>query len=292
MRSISFLIPTYNDICTELVFNLHKQASTLNIDFEIIVADDGSTINSVIEANRSINSLANCRYIERERNAGRAAIRNFLAKESKKPWLLFIDGDMTICRDNFAHVYATTAGDDIIIGGYSIGEASANNLRYVHEKRAEQSKTLLSRQQSPYKDFHTSNFMIRRDIILAHPFDERFRHYGYEDVFLGKKMKDHGISIVHIDNPVGFETFEDNLSFVVKTEEALNTLHQFRKELMGYSKLIETAASLERWHLASIVRFWHKLFGRLERNNLIGDTPKLWMFNIYRLGYYLSLNKQ
>ena len=43
IRSLSILIPTYNDPCFELVDTLRHQAEATGISYEIIVADDGST---------------------------------------------------------------------------------------------------------------------------------------------------------------------------------------------------------------------------------------------------------
>ena len=41
MKELSVLIPTYNDLCTELVTTLQQQAEKLGTSYEIIVADDG-----------------------------------------------------------------------------------------------------------------------------------------------------------------------------------------------------------------------------------------------------------
>ena len=53
---LSILIPTYNYDCYDLVKELHRQATELNIEFEIIVADDCSTIN--IANNKKINTFS------------------------------------------------------------------------------------------------------------------------------------------------------------------------------------------------------------------------------------------
>ena len=55
ISSLSVLIPTYNDCCLELVKQLKIQAdyevkaNNGKFIYEIIVADDGSTNNDVIE---------------------------------------------------------------------------------------------------------------------------------------------------------------------------------------------------------------------------------------------------
>ena len=282
MKHLSILIPTFNDVCTTLVTTLHEQAETLGIGYEILVADDGSTDKAVVEKNRQINSLSNCRLIEQPANQGRAAVRNFLARQATYPWLVFIDSDMVVCREDFLRRYAETTDASIVDGGVVIGQVQPGNLRSLYEKAAEQEHTFEKRQQSPYQDFHTANFMIERELMLQHPFDERFRYYGYEDVLFGKAMQQAGIPITHMDNPLSFEVFEDNAAFVAKTEEGLRTLYTFREELKGYSRLLDTMSRLPRTPL----RLWHKLFGKLEKQNLIGSHPSLLVFKLYKLGFF------
>ena len=104
-NELSILIPTYNCVCVELVRRLHQQAMATGIDFEIIVADDGSVDVSTIQANRAIATLPHCQFIERSENSGRAAIRNFLAQEASHAYLLYIDSDMTVVSDDFVSRY-------------------------------------------------------------------------------------------------------------------------------------------------------------------------------------------
>jgi glycosyltransferase involved in cell wall biosynthesis len=288
MRELSILIPTFNDPCSTLVRNLHQQAEALGMTYEILVADDGSTQQNVLEENRSINTLPHCQLIERRVNAGRAAIRNFLAQQAQYAWLLFVDSDMVVCREDFVKQYVTHEGNDIVYGGVVIGAAEEGNLRSLYEKAAEHEHTVEKRRQSPYQDFHTANFMIRKELMLQHLFDERFRYYGYEDVLLGKAMKQAGVAIDHIDNPLSFEVFEDNETFVAKTEEGLRTLHTFRDELKGYSRLLDRVDMLPM----GLVRLWHRLFGSIERRKLLGPHPSLTVFNLYKIGYYSTLQGQ
>ena len=284
MKEISILIPTYNDRCDNLVESLQQQASTLGVNYEIIVADDGSTDAGVLSANRSINQLPCCRVIECRENRGRAAIRNFLVQQAQYEWLLFIDGDMTMHSPDFLQRYLSAEGE-VVCGGVVIKGVVKGNLRSLYEKRHEHEHTATRRQQHPYQDFHTANFLIHRQTMTTHLFDERFRHYGYEDVLLGKRLKEDGISIHHIDNPLSFEIFESNDRFISKTEESLRTLYQFRDELQGYSGLLDLANRLPQ----SLVRYWHRHFRLWERRLLTGNHPSLLLFNIYRLGYFLSI---
>ena len=293
IAAISVLIPNYNHLCLPLVTQLQPQLEAATIPYEIIVAEDGSTDSALIEANSSIATLPCCRYIVRSENVGRAAIRNFLALEAQYEYLLFIDSDMTVVRPDFIGRYLAERDVTVIDGGVSIGGdpvALRGCLRFRYEKAEESSHTAEQRQASPYQHLHTANLLIRRDLMLAHPFDERFRHYGYEDVLLGKMLRRHRVVIRHIDNPMGFCTFEDNGQFVAKTEESLRTLYEFRDDLRGYSRLLTFVAGIHVPLVRSLIRLWHRLFQKAERRNLCGPRPSLLTFKIYRLGYYLSIS--
>lgn len=290
ITALSILIPTYNDLCVNLVDELRQQAEQTGIAFEILVADDGSTDTDIIRENSEITQWEHCHYLRQAENIGRAAIRNFLAKEAHYDWLLFIDSDMSIVRTDYLSEYISMEGADVIDGGVAIGgdaDALKGNLRYRYEKAAEHEHTVEIRQQNPYRDFHTANFLIRRDLMLTHPFDERFRYYGYEDVLFGKQLRGDHIAITHIDNPMGFCTFESNPDFVAKTEEGLRTLRQFRDELRGYSRLITLVEGIHLPIIISLIRCWHRLFGKWERKNLCGSHPSLRLFSLYKLGYFL-----
>ena len=309
INTLSILIPTYNHVCTELVESLQAQASSLpNLEYEILVADDGSTDEYTIEENRIINQLDNCRYIERETNVGRAAIRNFLAQQAKHPWLLFIDSNMDVILSEYLSNYLNQIKENnadfedsihikygVIYGGYQIKrddetkERLKNNLRYIFESRCTQNGDYRERQANPYRDFHTSNFIVQRSIILKYPFDERFYHYGYEDVLWGKTLKDNHILIKHIGNPLEYDHFIGNMSFVSKTEESLRTLYQFREELEGYSKIIDYVQRLKRWHLSHLCQKLFPLFSLPIKARLTGNKPSILWFNIYKFLYYIHL---
>ncbi len=287
-HEISILIPTFNDECDQLVVDLCHQLQPYPITWEIIVADDASTNMKIRETNHYIQQYPHCQYIERTINVGRAGIRNFLARQAHYEWLLFIDSDMRIPAD-FIDKYLNCEEADVVDGGIKIiPSRQKGNLRCLHELRTEKKHTLKYRLEHPYQDFHTANFLIRRPIMLTHPFDERFVKYGYEDVFLGKTLQDQHIPILHIDNPAIFEIFEDNASFIAKTEEGLRTLYQFREELKNYSHMIAKINRLRHYVPLSLIRLWHWVMGKWERQLLI-KHPNLRIFDLYRLGYYLCL---
>ncbi len=289
---LSILIPTYNDVCVDLVGSLCQQAGLIpRLSYEILVADDGSTMAESVKANEVINTYAHCKYLKREKNEGRSAIRNFLAQQAQYSLLLFIDSHMSVVNDDFLATYLSSRSHSLVYGGYTVHEddGKRSNLRYLYEMSCVDAQAAANRSASPYSNFHTSNFLIHREIMLARPLDERFKKYGYEDVLFGKQLKKAGIEIFHIDNPLGFNRFESNQRFLEKTEEGLRTLYEFRNELNGYSRLLELSNRLQKWHMSGLVRCLYDCFHLSIKKNLQGEKPSLFLFKVYRLTYFFSL---
>ena len=135
-REISILLPAYNNVCVPLVEELQRQAALLpGLQYEILVADDGSTCQEAISQNRLIGQWPCCRYIERKQNTGRSAIRNFLAREAQYGRMLFVDSDLHVCSPSFLKDYLEAEGDVVVGGILKGGDASrlASNLRYRYE---------------------------------------------------------------------------------------------------------------------------------------------------------------
>lgn len=317
--SISILIPTFNDSCFTLVSTLRDQLLAMEATtrweelkgaWEIIVADDCSTNAAVRAENAKIDSLNGCRVEWRTKNVGRAAIRNFLAQQAKGDWLLFIDSDMVIRRKDFVERYLTDLIDHkgVLYGGYEVNPPSGRSncsppmggagggalasLRYIYETKNAYKHSVEERRKQPYRDFHTSNFMISRDVMLRIPFNEDFKMYGYEDVLLGKQLEETGVPIHHIDNPVSFEIFETNEDFLRKTEESVRTQIEFSHLLGDYSTLIRTARRIESLHLTWLVRLMSKLFANRLRRYLCTGKPNIFALNVYKLMKYTDKDQK
>lgn len=306
---LSILLPSYNNVCVSLVQVLQRQADALRgklgkpFRYEIIVADDGSTDAACIDANRVIGDMLHCRYLRMEQNVGRAQIRNVLISESRGDYVLLIDSDLFLCDDNYLYKYATSTAD-VVYGGTRIGgeglamvdneantENLKGNLRYIYEKKAEPSHRAVFRQLRPNQEISVCNLYARRDIMEAHPFDSRFKAYGYEDVLFGKRLAESGIEVTHIDNPVLINEFEPNSVFVKKTEEAILTLCRFEQDLEGYSNLKTKVTTLGRYIPLSLFRLWHRIMKNKEKRNLTGSKPSLLLFKLYKLGFFLENRK-
>lgn len=284
MQGLSILIPVYCDSCVEQVKLLCGQCLGLQMPWEIVVADDGSPID-MASINEEIEDIEGCRLIKYPENIGRSGIRNFLAQQAHYDTLLYIDAGM-MPSERFIDTYVTHIGKaDVVVGSIRVAKEhiDLSNLRCKNELRAEHRSSVEKRNASPYTNFHSGNFMVRRQTMLDNPFRGEILTYGYEDTLFGKSLADKHISILHIDNPLYFVRFESNERFLEKTKEAMLTLYTYREELQGYSGLLRLVTRLQHWHLLWITVWISRWIMTAIKPFLIGKHPRLWMFNIYRI---------
>ena len=294
MRMLSILIPTKDYDCHILVEELHRQGESLGLPYEIIIGEDG-TAEENLRLNRMADSLTHCRRIIKKTNIGRAAIRNLLARESRYPNLIFIDCDAVVEKDDFLRLYADALKDyDVVCGALYHANEQPNDecsLRYRYEKEADKQRDAITRSKAPYDKFTTFNFAIKKDIFTSILFDESITRYGYEDALFGKELKRRGIPIGHIDNKLLHSGLESNAVFLAKSEQALATLLTI-EDRMESTPLLATLRKMRALHLENIFMIYWNLRKKSLRRNLLGRKPSLLKFKIYKLGYYISLQRK
>lgn len=290
VEQLSILIPTYNDVCYDMVDEIVKQASNTigSCKWEVIVAEDGSTDSNSIFQNNKIEHFPHCRHLILKENIGRAAIRNHLAKEAHYDRLLFIDAGLSL-PPYFLKKYILADQADVVCGGVGISGLHSSNLRFLYESEACTRFSPEKRSSNPYKSFRTSNFMILKDVMISHPLRSDIKTYGYEDVIFGMDLEKSHTSICHIDNPARYKFFEPNDIYINKVEESMYTLACLSEELHGYSPLLDTTIKLRAMYLLPILRLLYNLIGKMLRKKLTGDKPSLSALKIYKLLYFASI---
>mgnify|MGYP005990749537 CR=1 FL=1 len=292
---LSILIPIYNFNVVDFVTDLQSQASECNVDFEILCLDDGSTLFKV--ENKGVENLINVTYTELPENVGRSKIRNLLAEKAQYSNLLFLDCDSSTRDNQFVRRYIDNISPtDVIYGGRCYEEISPVDANtYFRWWYGVQRETISvgQRLKQPYHSFMTNNFLIPKSVYLAIKLDESLKGYGHEDTLFGLELKKRGVVIEHIQNPlchVGLESLEEYFS---KTEEGIRNL----KSLIGAKKIDDSVKLFRFYNL--LKRFGLKtiIFNYYAKNKLTilqrldKKEPNLMWFDLYKLGYLISLTK-
>ena len=100
-----------------------------------------------------------------------------------------------------------------------------------------------------------------------------------------------GIEVAHINNPVGFNHYDNNVVFVGKTIEGLHTLYAFRTELAGFSPIVRLERRLRRWRLDGAVLTVLNWMMPLLHRRIIGFKPSLAAFKLFKLCTYLRISQ-
>jgi glycosyltransferase involved in cell wall biosynthesis len=291
---ISILIPTYNYNVYPLVEKIHNQATESKLDFEIRVYDDCSP-NPVVE-NEAIQLLANGYYKKLEKNIGRSAIRNLLAEEAKYKTLLFLDADTMVFNNSFIHNYieAIEVNTQIIYGGivYQKEAPPAEEILRWKYGNSREALPVSERIKQPHLRFLTLNFLIKKEVFNVLKFNEEIPNLRHEDTLFALDAKKKNIRVQHIENPVTHLGLERSEVFLRKSNESVEALNLFVKE--GLIKPSETALSqkadtLQKQKLAGPIKYFYTLFKSVMEKNLLSKNPSLFIFDVYRLGYYLQI---
>jgi len=276
---LSILIPTYNCDCVSLCSFLSEQIASDAIDAEVIVMDDASTDVEIVERNRSINDLAYCRFVESKENIGIAKNRNHLADVAKGEYLLFLDADVYPVSSDFIKKYIDNKADDgVLCGGLTFrldGPVKMSPLRYLYGMKYEVKQP----------QFISLNFFLPASVFHKVRFNESFSKYGHEDTQFGADLQNAGYKVLKINNPVYHDNGDTSEQFVNKTRVAIDNLVEHRDLLLPTSRLLQLYEKLRVLPLGWLMKFLFKKFRQRMEKNLIGDSPSLLIYNIYRLSY-------
>ena len=183
---LSVLIPIYNYDCRRLINSLSAQAENLDVEYEILAFDDGSSL--FLEENREVKNLPHVVYRELGKNIGRSAIRNLLADEAHYPYLVFMDCDMQVVSDSYLKNYLDHIGEaPVICGGRSFcRKEDILNINFLHWIYG------TFREPKPGDDsgrmFLSNNFLIEKIVFEKVRFNEKIRNYGHEDTLFGVEL--------------------------------------------------------------------------------------------------------
>jgi hypothetical protein len=268
---LSILIPTYNYNVYPLVLELHKQCTDCEIEFEIISLDDYSKGFQI--ENQKINSITNCSFEILNKNIGRSAIRNLLARKATYSNLLFLDADTFPANNNFIPNYLKhiNTEEKIVYGG------------------------ILYKKENPYLSFLTLNFLIKKSILEKVSFNESIPNLRHEDTLFSYNLKQRKIKISHIENPVYHLGLDDLESAIKKESESITALkYLIDNKLLppDYVRLSKIFLTIKKLNIVFVFAYFYKITRLPFLKNLSSESPSLFIFDLYRLGYLCMLESK
>lgn len=266
---LSILIPTYNYDCQPLVDELNRQAEALNLEYEIIVLNDASTMDL---------HFSGCRQIDLETNAGRARGRNTLAENAKYSYLLFIDSDSMPAGSDYLRRWTELATEGCVIMGGRVYNEPTDREHSLLPKYGKRERN--RREGVTHASFTSPNFLIDKQVFNKVKFNEEIVKYGHEDTIFGIELHRLGIEYSATDNPVIHCHIESNEDFLDKTTTSLLMLFAYYKEYPELHQL----SKVDR--LSRL--FCFNIFGCFLRDMrlYLSKHGNVALFQFYKLVYY------
>lgn len=284
---LSILIPVYNCDISSLVSALSHQVQNLSQPVQILCLDDGSDAEWRIQ-NRIIADLPSVEYRELTQNIGRARIRNRLASMARHRFLVFLDGDSLIIRDDFIMRYLEDAEDNCVVcGGRTYPDECPGTEYRLHWTYG------VEREQHARGIFQSNNFLIDGLLFNQVLFCESMEGYGHEDTLFGYQLAQHRASIRYIGNPVLHGKLETSTEFIRNQRNALKNLAELQKKYPALkTRLLNTVDKLDRLALSKILIYFFRFSHDQILANLTGSNPRMYLLDLYKLGTYLILREK
>jgi len=287
---LSILIPERNYNCTKLVKDVAEQCEKAGIVFEIIVMDNASTLCK--DENRTISTIPGCRFVESEQNMGLAKSRNSLVQLAQFAHFLMIDSDAEIVNnDNYIQNYIEAMNlAQVVVGSMcytSQKPSSSRCLRWYYGNNRE-NRPAAVRNQNPYKSLITFNLMMEKELVLQYPFEEQ-KGYGHDDSIMGSTLKQNGITVLHIDNPIIHNGLDSSKDFLIKSLDAVEKYFTYpvfqSDEMLEQIKVFRVFKKVQSLGLCRLLAFKFRAARKLMEWNLCSSHPSIFLYDFYRLSY-------
>lgn len=200
---LSVIIPTYNRKEPLKATLLSLESQTFR-DFEVIIADDGSS-DGTQQMVKELKVSYPLRHVW-QKNSGRSAARNMGLEQASGSIILFIDDHIIADKQLLEeHVkYHDGYPVEVVRGRVEFienAEDAPKETTYINisEYKAP------SYEQQPFRVFITNNISVKKFWLLSvFGFDEDFKEYGLQDAEMGYRLKEAGCRFKINPNAAGY----------------------------------------------------------------------------------------
>jgi glycosyltransferase involved in cell wall biosynthesis len=195
-------------------------------DVEFVLLDDGSgsaeLLAHVLAAAERLGAPA--RVIVWSENRGRSAARNRLIGAARGEYVLFLDADMLPDARDFLRIWLgviQTQRPFVAFGGLSLAHTAFTPETALHHSLFANSdcRPAHRRARAAAQFTASANLLVHRDVLAAHPFDDSFVGWGFEDVEWALRVVAH-TPILHVDNPATHAGLDSVETLMRKSAEA------------------------------------------------------------------------
>lgn len=286
---LSIVIPTFNR-CQELHWTLRSLKKQSLLDFEVIIADDGSTDETAQLAAQKYPFQV---HYAHQQNQGRAAARNMGIAKAQADIILFID-DHIICHKDLVKYHVEAHKQSAEPLGAVRGRVEFIKNPQDAPEHVAKKKQRYKSVQSPFVTFITNNISVsRRALALTGGFDPDFTEYGFQDQELGYRIKQRGFRFVMEPRAVGHIFSVAQISTEKRLDKHLqagrSAVLLYRKHFWGGLQIGVNPFNLAWYWLTSLRNGWLMRYYRKRMEAQVKHKKKFdyWFYKL-RGQYFLK----
>lgn len=219
---LSVVIPTMNkQRLLERTLGALRQQDLGDQAWDIVVVNDGSTDGTAALLETLAADEPRLKVVSPPRNVGRARARNLGWRHATGRWVLFLDDDILAPQGLLkAHLDVLRTGDDVGTIGHAVTApdiADAPHFYYLDTRAVAK----LPAGPAPARYLVTQNAAVPRWALeRIDGFDESFSAYGFEDMDLGFRLEDAGVTFRALPAPLPLHIHHHTLAdYLAKKRE-------------------------------------------------------------------------
>lgn len=281
---ISILIPVFNFDVTMLVEKLLREIRMASLNAEVILLDDNSDNLTIKKKNEQLRFHPEVIFLKEKKNQGRSKARNKLFQEANSEYLIFLDADTRIEKENFIQDYFRyIRKHQVIVGGHYYQKTPPQkryllNWRYAIKREVRNAQ---ERNEHPYDRFISMNFCIQKEVLAKVQFPDNLKGWGHEDTYFGFELERKNIDVLHIENPVLHLGLNENADYLAKQEQAIDQALELKTKDAAFNFQLLRLVQRFKWMQPLLTILQPFLKELLKKSVLFTCSPTL--MNIYKL---------
>ena len=249
MPRVSVIIPAYNSGAT-ITETLRSVLVQTYSDFEIIVADDGSTDNTTEMVLRLAQEDNRIHLFQLKANQGVSKARNFAISNATGEWIAFLDSDDLWVEDKLEKQLklAEKTNADIVYCSYGIIDDKGNRTctDFIVEKHTSYDKMLARNVIS------CSTALIKKEYFNKYSFSSEYAH---EDYALWMEMLRDGLDAYGNTEILAYYRLYSGTRSSNKIKAAKNRWIIYRKHLK--MSFIHSLCCITRYMFKALKKYKH-----------------------------------
>jgi glycosyltransferase involved in cell wall biosynthesis len=183
---LSVVIAVYNEenIVSELLSRLDTVLSTVDLEYEIIIVDDGSQDRTLQVLREHVRRISRLRVVELYRNAGQVAAISAGMSVARGFWILMMDGDLQHDPADIPRFLAERPTGADLIASYRERREETLKRKLITALVNRTNRMLLGVNLT---DFGSAYRLIRFEIIQMLKDRAGYVHYNTPDLFIKAK---------------------------------------------------------------------------------------------------------